>query len=220
MPLTLSERPQRLTPEILDNLPADHPEAIKSRDDIRAFNRALGNWRWITEALPPRMKAGEKILEVGAGTGELCAELNKLGLPTDGLDLAPRPANVPAASSWHQTDLLEFKGWETYRIVIGNLFFHHLDAVQLATLGEHLNRHARLIMIGDVRRGRWQQWFFAALARSLRANYVSRHDGWVSVAAGFRSHELPRLLGLDPRSWTWKFPRHFFAYRVIAERRP
>ncbi|HEY9156133.1 MAG TPA: hypothetical protein VIM69_13440, partial [Opitutaceae bacterium] len=198
MPLTLSERPQQLIPEILDNLPADHPDAIQSRADIRAFNRALGNWRWFSEVLPKHTQPGEKILEIGSGTGELCARLERDGLWADGLDLAPRPPDFSATRSWHQTDLFRFEEWADYPVVIGNLVAHHFDTAQLAALGERLNRHARVIVIGDLRRGRIQQYFFAALARSLRANYVSRHDGWVSVRAGFRGKELPQMLGLDP----------------------
>jgi len=219
MPLMLSERPQKLIPEILDNLPADHPDAVQSRQDIRAFNRALGNWRWFSKVLPRRVGPVEKILEIGAGTGELCGRIDRHGLWADGLDLAPRPPQFSAARVWHQTDLFNFKGWADYPVVIGNLFFHHFDSAQLAELGRHLNQHARLIVVGDLRRGRLQQYFFAALARALRANHVSRHDGWVSVGAGFRGHELPKMLGLDPKRWQWKMPAHFFAYRMIAERR-
>jgi 2-polyprenyl-3-methyl-5-hydroxy-6-metoxy-1,4-benzoquinol methylase len=219
MPLTHSERPQKLTPEILDHLPAEHPDAVQSRKDIRAFNRALGNWRWFAKVLPHLARPGEKTLEIGAGSGDLCARLDRLGLWADGLDLVPRPANFSAARAWHETDLFNFAGWRDYPVVIANLFVHHFDSEQLATLGRHLNEHARVVVVGDLRRGRIQQYFFAALARSLRANYVSRHDGWVSVGAGFRGQELPRLLGLDPERWSWKLPAHFFAYRMIAERR-
>ncbi len=219
MPLTLSERPQKLTPEILDGLPADHPEAIRSRRDIRAFNHALGNWRWFGKVLPKKIRAEETILEIGAGTGELCQRLDRQGLRCDGLDLVPKPAILPATRKWHQTDLFKFNEWAGYPAVIGNLFFHHFDADQLRALGENFNRHSRLVVVGDLRRGKIQQWFFMALARSLRANYVSRHDGWVSVGAGFRAQELPQLLQLDPQRWTWRMPPHFFAYRLIAERR-
>jgi hypothetical protein len=115
--------------------------------------------------------------------------------------------------------LFTFNGWADYPVVIGNLFFNHFDSAQLAALGEWINRNARLIVVGDLRRGRIQQCFFAGLARSLRANYVSRHDGWVSVGAGFRGKELPHMLGLDPKLWSWTMPAHYFAYRMIAVRR-
>jgi 2-polyprenyl-3-methyl-5-hydroxy-6-metoxy-1,4-benzoquinol methylase len=219
MPLTFSERPSILTTEILDTLPADHPDALSSRRDIRLFNRALGNWRWLERQLPGRLKPNEAILEIGAGTGELGQRMAPAGLKWDGLDLAPRPFIWPTASRWHQTDLFSFTGWKEYPVVVANLFLHHFDSQQLRQLGAHLNQHARIIAVGDLRRGRLQRWLFLAMAKAIQANKITRHDGWASVTAGFRGQELPQLLALDPAHWTWRFSAHTCAYRMIAERR-
>jgi hypothetical protein len=54
----------------------------------------------------------------------------------------------------------------------------------------------------------------------MRANHVSRHDGHVSIAAGFIDNELPHQLGLPAARWTWQVHTTFFgAYRVVAHRR-
>ncbi len=220
MSRSLTQRPQALAPEILDELPADHPDAHSSRRDLRWFNAALGNWRWFQMRLPPRLRSGERVLEIGAGTGELGVRLSAQGVAWDGLDRAPRPPVWPAAGRWHQMDVFKFAGWTDYPVIAGNLIFHHFDREKLRLLGAAFSSSARLIMIGDLRRGRLQQWLFWTLARAIRANRVSRHDGWVSIRAGFRGHELPHLLGLDPNKWSWRIePAQVAAYRFIAERR-
>lgn len=220
MPLFLAQRPPTLVPEILDDLPADHPDARSSRRDLRWFNAALGNWRWFQQRLPRLLKSGERVLEIGAGTGELGGLMAARGVAWDGLDRAPAPAEWPRSARWHRQDVFTFSGWADYPVVTGNLIFHHFDAEQLRRLGALISAHTRLLMVGDLRRGRWQQGLFWFFARLIGANHVSRHDGWLSIRAGFRADELPQLLGLDPRQWTWKVERGpISAYRLIAERR-
>lgn len=220
MPLSLRHRPRDLPTELLDQLPPQHPDALSSRRDLRWFNAALGNARWFEKMLPPRVHPGERVLEIGAGTGELGGRLARRGVLWDGLDRVPRPSNWPSHAHWHQTDLFQFSGWADYPVVTGNLIFHHFDPAQLAILGAALSLNTRLLIIGDLRRGRLQQWLFWAYACLIGANRVSRHDGWVSIRAGFRGNELPRLLGLDDTKWTWRVELSALtAYRLIAERR-
>lgn len=220
MPLTFSERPTTLTAELLDDLPPNHPDAISSRRDLRLFNAALGNWRWMQARVPALARPGERVLEIGAGTGELGIAMAQRGLAWDGLDRAPRPAAWPASAHWHQTDLFQFDNWADYGVVAGSLVFHHFDADQLAQLGRAFTRHARVVVGGDLRRGWLQRWLFSGYARAIGANRVSRHDGVLSIRAGFRGAELAQLLQLDPRLWTWRTERgQIFAYRWIAERR-
>src|SRR5580698_3898368 len=101
---------RQLQPEILDSLPHSHPDAAHNRRDLRIINRAMGNPRWFLRELPPLLRPGERVLELGAGTGDLGIALNALGIPVDGLDLWPRPAAWPAARAWHQADLKTFSG--------------------------------------------------------------------------------------------------------------
>jgi 2-polyprenyl-3-methyl-5-hydroxy-6-metoxy-1,4-benzoquinol methylase len=208
-----------ITPEILDSLPPEDPAAIDSRRDLRWFNAVLGGRRWFRRMLADHARSGERILEIGAGTGELGGFLAGQGMKIDGLDFGPRPAAWPADRRWHQDDALKFDGWCDYKVVIGNLIFHHFDAPALRALGERMSAHARVIVASEPVRRRRFQILFAALCACIGANHVSRHDGRVSIGAGFIGNELPLLLGLDPKLWRWRTAATFRgAYRMVAER--
>lgn len=206
-----------LTPELLDSLPADSPAAIHSRRDLVWFNRLLGADRWWTRTLPT-LVAGRPIgagLEIGAGDGRL-ATLHGL----DALDQCPAPLNWPASRTWHQADVFSFGDWNRYPLIAANLFLHHFDTAQLKQLGQIWNDSAQVIVACEPRRVRVFQTGFALLCAIIRAHAVSRHDGRVSIEAGFRNDELPELLGLDPDRWQWQISQHpLGTTRMIARRR-
>ena len=210
---------RQLEPELLDSLPVDHPDARHNRRDLRLTNLAMGNHRWFARTLPDRLRPAEKILELGAGTGEMGDRLAAGGIAADGLDLWPAPPNGPAHRRWHRADLLAFAGYDEYPVILGNLIFHQFTADQLAALGEKLRRSARLILACEPLRRRSSQVLFATVAPLLGANHVSLHDAHVSVAAGFRGDELPRLLGLTQPDWDCRCHSTMLgSYRMVARR--
>jgi len=208
-----------LKPELLDALPPEDRDAIDSRRDLRHFNRVMGNAVWFRAQLPVFVRPGERILELGAGTGEIRSAVKRPDLSWDGLDLAPRPADWPPTATWYQTDVRDFDGWSDYDVILANLFLHHLDDPTLVRLGGRMRAHARVILCSEPARARRWQWLFRGLCLMVRANHVSRHDGHVSIEAGFRNDELPRTFGLGGREWAWKLDVTFRgAYRLSARR--
>ena len=208
-----------LQPELLDSLPPDHPDALHNRRDLRLTNAIVGNPRWLGRQLPRLLRTGETALELGAGTGELGLRLARAGVPVDGLDLWPRPAAWPAARAWHQADLRSFAGYGDYAVVVGNLIFHQFNASDLRELGRRLGENCRVIVACEPHRRRVSQLLYRTLGPVFGANHVSLHDAHVSIAAGFRGHELPELLGLDDR---WQVRCHttlLGVYRMVAVRR-
>jgi len=204
-------------PEILDGLSQDSCAARASRRDLRIINRLLRSQAWFEGILQNSRRAGESVLEVGAGTGELGRALSATVPDLAGLDLGHRPIDWPPRAPWFETDVLDFTGWANYPVVIGNLFFHHFDEAALEHLGERLNEHARVIIASEPLRARRATTLWSLLCPLIQAHPVTRHDGRVSIGAGFRHDELPLLLQLDPANWHWRVQETWLgSYRLVA----
>lgn len=216
----LSFMPRTIQPELLDSLPPQHPDALHNRRDLRLINRLMGNHRWIERTLARHLRRGERVLEIGAGEGELGRRLFRRGIRVDGLDLWPRPAGWPAALAWHQADLRKFPGYDGYTAVVGNLIFHQFEDADLAALGAELRAAARLVVACEPARRRCSQLAYRALGPLLGANRVSLHDAHVSIAGGFVGGELPHALGLAAPEWDVRCSTTLLgAHRTIAIRR-
>ncbi len=211
---------RRVEPELLDSLAEEAPASRASRRDLRRINRLLGTAGWCARVLGARRRPGEGTLEIGAGGGELAPCLMGDDVLLAGLDRSRRPANWPESALWFQTDVLQFAGWAGFPVVVANLFLHHFERRDLAALGHQLGRHARLIVVSEPLRVQRTRRLFDLVCPLLRAHAVTRHDGRVSIAAGFRGAELPGLLALDPQLWRWETAETWTgSSRLIAERR-
>ncbi|HUO67177.1 MAG TPA: methyltransferase domain-containing protein [Gammaproteobacteria bacterium] len=200
--------PRRVTPEILDELPASDPRAQRSRGDLRRINRITAAVTWLERGLT--MAAAEKrprtVVELGAGDGTLALRLARsLGNPWLGthltlLDLEPSVAQQTAdairACGWtlevvaaDALDWLERARPERVGVVLANLFVHHFEGERLARLLGGIGANADAFVCCEPRRSR------VALAGSrllglIGCNDVTRHDAVVSVRAGFRDDEI------------------------------
>lgn len=215
---------QRLVqPEILDSLPESHPDALANRRDLRLINVVMGNHRWFARHLRQRLTASDRILEIGAGTGDLGLFLSHHLNPDQGitgLDLWSRPAIWPAEWPWRREDIMHFEGYDEYTILLGNLILHQFDNRQLLLVGERIrNSRIRLILVNEPARRRIHKHQLLLL-RPFGLHPVSRHDGRVSIEGGFLGSELPEALGLDPEEWHIRTCSGFFGWhRMVAERR-
>jgi Methylase involved in ubiquinone/menaquinone biosynthesis len=210
-----------IQPELLDSLPPDHPDALHNRRDLRLTNRVMGNHRWIAKTLPKLLRPTDRILELGAGTGELSALLESRGLAVDAIDFWPRPDSFPPSRQWHQSDLRTFPRYGDYTVFVANLILHQFHDSELAQLGAALAPSARVVIAAEPARSRASQLLYRTFAPLFGANRVSLHDAHVSIHAGFRRDELPRALGLSPADWHLDCGRApIGAYHLLALRRP
>jgi hypothetical protein len=210
-------------PEILDQLPACNIDAIASRRDLLKINGLMGNFRWLENTLRQEHPSADcRFLELGAGDGTLAKRLIP-NLPRgsySAIDLAPEPADWPSGAEWIRQDLCKFAGFDTYTHVIANLMLHHFEADTLRKIGQRITAGSVRTIIAcepcrrpihrhQLRAGKW-----------IGFNRVTLHDGSVSVEAGFRGDELPKLLTLNPHHWQWTIRESWMgAYRMWAQRR-
>lgn len=213
---------RKLTPELLDSLPPEHPDALASRRDLVHINRFMANYKWFESVFCPKCICRSHCLEIGAGGGELALNIiNKKCCSTyTAVDLAPKPDCWPENAYWHQSDIFTYSGYATAEVLIANLVLHHFTDSQLAKLGRIIqNNPIRKIVANEPARRSLHKLKLKA-GKLIGFNRVTLHDGSVSIDAGFRKDDLPRALGLNPDKWFWKTEETFMgAYRMIAERK-
>jgi len=214
---------RNVQPEILDTLPFDHPDAQQNRRDIAKFNWLQGNERWMQKQLDHRLRLGDRLLEIGAGSGGLLMRLWNLreraaGVEFAGLDRCPRPSELRKEISWAQEDLLRFDGWNEFDVVIGNFILHQFSRERLWKIGEGLQAGPRLLVFNELHRSRWPLLLLRG-GFLLGVNWVTRHDAAASVRAGFAGDELTNWLGMSPKFWRCRVTTGVLGqYRWIAER--
>jgi hypothetical protein len=209
-----------VSPEILDHLAWDDPEAVRARRDLRFINWVMGNERWICRAVTSRPGiAARGIVELGAGDGTLAAKLARL-LPEAAVtawDLAPRPAGLEARVAWRQEDISMAETVGSGGILVANLFLHHFEADVLRALGARCGAFDMLVLC-EPDRCRRAEWLSLGLWPWI--GRVTRHDMPVSIRAGFAVGELPALLGMGAEDWqvrewsTWRGARRIVACRT------
>jgi 2-polyprenyl-3-methyl-5-hydroxy-6-metoxy-1,4-benzoquinol methylase len=206
-------------PEIIDQLPPDHPDVIRSRRDLRMINFLMGNERWIARNLRGFPEARARgVIEIGAGEGTLLKSLacRYPGTPLAGCDLAPRPATLSASIEWYQQDVFECLADCHAGVLAANLFLHHFTDEELPRFAPLLQPF-EIICVNEPYRT--QQTITDANIIMPLVGRATKHDMPASIRAGFLHGEMPRLLGLDDGSWrireqtTWRGGIRMLAWR-------
>lgn len=208
--------PRRLEPELLDILPADDPDAVRSRRDLRVLNAVMLHPALMARRMrryapaPPR-----RIVELGAGDGTLMLRLARRlaphwpGVETVLVDrhgiVAAETREEIAALGWRQKQITQdvfayLKTAKPADIVIANLFLHHFRPAQLSEIFARSARLAPLFIALEPRRAALPL-VGSRLIFLLGCNHVSRHDAAASVRAGFRGRELSALWP-DQAGWS------------------
>ena len=212
--------------EILDELPATDPRAIRSRRDLQRVNRVIGSCAILTRSIRHALASVPKpshprILELGAGDGSLALRIAKqiaASWPAAELTLLDRQALIDertgiafAHLGWIlrplTVDVLEWARAPTqqprsgrWHLALANLFLHHFEEDALRELLSAVALRCDAFIACEPRRS------IPALAgsRLLPAIGVSadtRHDATTSVRAGFRGSELSRMWPAAAGSW-------------------
>jgi hypothetical protein len=226
--------PRRLEPEWLDELPADDPRAMRSRQDLKRINSWMGNAGRMAGALIKHAGSNKPrtIVDLGTGDGQFTLQVARRlapHWPDVTILLIDRQSIVSAATresfaalGWRaeptSADLFDFLAQgRSADIVTANLFLHHFTDEQLTRLFAQVAAMASLMVACEPRRSK----FVVETSRLLWAigcNDVSVHDAVVSARAGFNDKELSALW---PRGPQWALQEHAagpFTHRFIARR--
>lgn len=203
-------RRRRVTPEWLDRLSAEDPDAIRSRADLRRLNRLMGHPGLVVRAVRRGFSGRpiRRIVDLGGGDGFLLSRVaRRLSGTWPGVNavivdravaVGPDTRAEIESCGWslsvHEEDVfLWLQRWmEPIDLVVSNLFLHHFrddDVTRLLTL---IHAKARMFMSFEPRRSRLAL-NASRLVGLVGCNRVTRHDAVVSVQAGFRKGELPGL---------------------------
>jgi hypothetical protein len=207
-------------PELLDHLPADDPEARRSRRDLRRINFLMGNERWVRRTIRDFPEAaGHGIVEIGAGDGVLCQQLARIfpNSPVKAYDLAPRPVDLNPRVEWHHGDIFDTAPPKSGGILVANLFLHHFEPPALKELGRWM-ANFEILVFNEPDRSRLPHFLGALMHPWI--NRVTRHDMHVSIRAGFAVGEIGEFLALGQDRWilretsTWRGARRVLAWRA------
>ena len=198
-----------LQPELLDTLPAENPEATRSRADLRRVNAWLGHRRILTRTLQSLPLTNvRRIVELGAGDGTFALSLAR-GLrphwPKVELTLVDQQSLVTAETmeacrrlGWKpqpvQADVFDWlaNASAPTDLIFVNLFLHHFDDARLRQLLREAAARCACFIALEPRRHVAAR-LACELLWMIACNRVTRHDARLSVRAGFRGQELASL---------------------------
>lgn len=203
--------PRRVEAELLDELPADDPRAVRSRRDLRRVNRLMGNAPILLRAMESLVEGGAAphFVELGAGDGSLMLRIARRsadrwrGARLTLVDLQ-RVVDVATLADFHDVgwrvdvvsmDVFEWLAssrTERPELVVANLFVHHFEGERLERLLQGIAQRAQAFACLEPRRSR-AALIGSHLLGAVGCNAITRHDAVLSVHAGFRDSELGAL---------------------------
>jgi len=222
-----------LESELLDELPADHPAAQRSRGDLCRINWWMGNAGTIAQSLREILAGSEHaaVLELGAGDAGLMAGVAaRLGgrVTVTLVDcqrvVSENTLQKMRAAGWTPNVVVaEAIAWlesipsDTFDVAVANLFLHHFTDDQLDRLFGLLASRCRAVVACEPARSALALGVVAVLPL-IGCNHVTRHDARVSVRAGFRGRELSAHWPVR-EGWELNERRAgLFSHRFVARR--
>jgi 2-polyprenyl-3-methyl-5-hydroxy-6-metoxy-1,4-benzoquinol methylase len=225
---------REVQPEILDRLPADDPQAIRSRADLRWINAIMMQSRSIARALRRHdTPCPRTILDLGSGDGTLMLSVAKRLAPRwrdvtvtllDQRAIVSRAARDEfAALQWHAEpvagDVFDtLAGPGRFDVIVAKLFMHHFEGARLTRLLRLIAERTPLAVACEPRRD-MVALVAGALTGLIGCNAVTRHDAVASVRAGFRDAELSAIW---PDRENWRLDEWMaspFSHGFLARRR-
>lgn len=223
--------------ELVDELPANHPEAMRSRGDLRLLNALMGHTGILARSLKSvsEKKTSLRLVEIGAGDGQVLLHVARRLVArrydvdvvfVDLQDLLRDETKADfAALDWgvrlERGDIFQWLGDtvdEPTDVIVANLVLHHFSNEQLQSLFSLAARKADALIAVEPQRARFPL-FCARWLSLIGCNPVTCHDAPISVRAGFKGWELSALWPTDGK---WNFMERragLFSHLFVAQRK-
>ena len=207
--MTKAIESRSVQPEILDELPTDHPAAIASRRDLHWVNSLMFQAGFMARMMHRHVHPPRRILDLGSGDGLFMLKVARRmarrwpGVEVVLLDRAPAAspglAGKFAKVGWRMTsitsevtDFMEKEERQGFDLVVANLFLHHFDDPALVRLFRGIQRVAPRLVATEPCRAAFPH-ASTGLLRLIGVHKITLHDAAVSVRAGFTGKELSSL---------------------------
>lgn len=224
-------------PEMLDELPPQDRRALRSRRDLRRLNQWMNHPRVMAQVLRENLNGQKtlRLVELGAGDGHfLLSVARRLQRPwpivsvtfVDRLDVSDsKICKSLQELGWHvRPHIADVFDWlrrsppNAADFVTANLFLHQFNDAQLAELFCLVAQMTNRFIALEPRR-----WWLSRLSGNflwcIGCGSVTRHDGRISIRAGFLERELSSLWP-DAKNWELiERPVGLFSHLFCARRK-
>lgn len=200
-------------PEEMDGDHLSYEKTRRALRDLRRVNRWLWGYPSVVRSLLPRLRPGQRILDVGTGSGDVAAAVQRaaarkgVDLSVIGVDFKLR--HLAVGRSWHpgqlrvvaSADALPFASGAVHH-AFSSLFFHHFGSdSNRAIVGEMRRVASQGVVVVDLRRSLILRLAIGPLLRLVGAGSIARNDGHLSVRCAWslaqvrtcQLHDLGRL---------------------------
>jgi SAM-dependent methyltransferase len=225
--------------EWMDDPKLDKATLQHAVDDINTVNTLLGGFKFTLQSVKKELLKYPNqtltIVDAGCGDGEMLRYLEKhlddKNLRFLGLDFATHSI-VKARSMSLGLSRLSFSVSDILKIdpntipcdvLISSLTMHHFDDDEIvAFLSKFREITTKTIIINDLHRHRLAFLFFKYLSPIFIKHDISKHDGLISIASGFKVRDFKKYaaaIGSISDRWTWKWSFRFIWIIPIDERK-
>jgi hypothetical protein len=201
--------PRRIdAPELLDMGAGTLDDVRENFADLWRINRYLGGVSAVTQHLYPRLRQHQEpvtVVDIGSGSADIAGEIKRwaeqqtIDLKLLGLDVSARhlaiAQNQRLSLKFIQADGLNLPfSSQKVNYFTSCLFLHHFSPEQVVKLlarTYELARHG--IIMSDIVRGYLPQIAFKLGQPIFAHNFLTQHDGMVSIRRAYTPAELRQL---------------------------
>jgi SAM-dependent methyltransferase len=216
--------------EIMDDFHLQGNEMQLYLTDLNLVNKWLGGFRLTLDGISELMEGRDStmpvtIIDLGCGDGEMLRKIarfaegkgyrfNLIGLDANAHILAEaetRSAQFPNISFQKMDVFSEELHAIPFDIALCSLFLHHFSNNDIVSLLQRLSERANIgIVVNDLHRSRVAFGLFRLISNMFLTTPLTRRDGLVSIARGFKKKELVYLSesirGMNSYiRWNWAF---------------